>query len=353
MTSRHGWIGDIVVRHQLGAVEQLIQDAACNGGPCPPFHRQLISTRGKRLRPVLLLGAARYGDPPRPATLLSAAAGIELLHEATLYHDDIVDEAARRRGKPSVQAACGPPAAACAGSELLFATAGLFADLPLALRRMIGRTADRLCHGQLREVEMLGDAALTAQQRIRIMRDKTAALFVLAARIGAGVAGVNHDGTQALVRFAGYFGLFFQLMDDVRDLTGPRQVLGRPLGADLRDGVYTLPILYALDGPQPAADTLRRQLLQIQQTPTAGAIDTARVLVRRAGGIGRAQQTLAAWRALALDALGDLEHRQRHPPTPVLHRLLAHLTAGPAAADGGAGRMAGPAASAPEAAHAG
>src|SRR5262249_17299593 len=130
MSRAHPWLVDPVVRRQLEAVQALITEAVCRGGPCPEFHKQLLSPRSKRLRPALLLLAARFG-PCNPETLLvKAAAGIELLHEGTLYHDDIVDEAPLRRGTASVQAACGPVVAAFAGSELLYSTPELFADLP-------------------------------------------------------------------------------------------------------------------------------------------------------------------------------------------------------------------------------
>ncbi len=133
--TQHSWIEDPVVRRQLGDVEQLIAAVAGAGGPPPAFHAQLLSPRAKRLRPALLLLAARFG-PRRPTLQLErAAAGIELLHEATLYHDDIVDEADLRRGEVTTQRAFGPAVAAFAGSELLYATAELFADLPPHLRR--------------------------------------------------------------------------------------------------------------------------------------------------------------------------------------------------------------------------
>src|SRR5262245_14735002 len=114
-----------VVRAQLAEVERLLADAAA----ARPQHRQLLSPCAKRLRPFLLLTCARLGGGPASPALVRAAAGIELLHEATLYHDDIVDEAVLRRGDATVQHAFGPSVAALAGSELLFATAEYFADL--------------------------------------------------------------------------------------------------------------------------------------------------------------------------------------------------------------------------------
>src|SRR5262245_41139240 len=115
------WTGEFApVGWQMASVEAFIARAARRGGGCPTFHRQLLARRSKRLRPALLLLAARFGPHESPA-LVPAAAGIELLHQATLYHDDIVDEADTRRGRPTAQRRCGPVVASLAGSELLFA----------------------------------------------------------------------------------------------------------------------------------------------------------------------------------------------------------------------------------------
>lgn len=299
MTVRHAWIGDHVVRRQLSAVEQLITHAAGLGGDCPPFHEQLLAPESKRLRPALVLLVARFGSAGAESPLLAAAAGIELLHEATLYHDDIVDEAEQRRSRPSVQKACGPVTAALAGGELLFATGELFAELPATLRHKIGRAGDRLCHGQLRELEMLGDLSSTIRQRLRVMRDKTATLFTLGAQIGTALGQVDVDTAAQLVRFGKRFGMSFQLADDLLDLSGPSTQLGRRPGSDLRDGVYTLPILRALRRGSPAARQLRDDLARLHQVPQAGLIARARTLVRQAGGLDWGYQLLTRWLDLA------------------------------------------------------
>lgn len=299
MTARHAWIGDIVVRRQLSAVEQLITHAAGLGGDCPPFHEQLLAPESKRLRPALVLLAARFGSSSAESPLLAAAAGIELLHEATLYHDDIVDEAEQRRSRRSVQKACGPVTAALAGGELLFATAELFAELPAAVRHKIGRAGDRLCHGQLRELEMLGDLSCTMRQRLRVMRDKTATLFTLSAHIGTALGQVEPVAAAQLVRFGKRFGLSFQLADDLLDLSGPSRQLGRPPGSDLRDGVYTLPILHALRRSSPAARQLRADLAHLHQAPQASLIARARTLVRQAGGLEWGHALLTRWLDMA------------------------------------------------------
>src|SRR5262249_10368771 len=159
-----------------------------------------------------------------------------------------------------------------AGSELLYGTPELFADLPARLRRSVGRAIDALCRGQLREIETLGDVDLTVRQRVRIMRDKTASLFGLAMRLGAALGCADERVERRLARFGMRFGMCFQLADDLRDIFGTREALGRAPYADLLDGVYTLPVLYALNKPSVAAPALRLRLLQLQRESRGTAL---------------------------------------------------------------------------------
>ena len=322
------WIQDPVVQRQLETVDHLVGDIARRGVRCPPFHAQLLSGRSKRLRSALLLLAGRIGNAAPERALLAAASGIELVHEATLYHDDIVDEAPTRRGQPSVQFACGAATAAFAGTELLFATGELFADLPPSLRRAIGHASNRLCRGQLRELEMLGDLDATVRDRLRVMRDKTATLFALAARLGATLGGSDRHITQQLVRFGTRFGLCFQLADDLRDLVAPAAVLGRQLGADLRDGVYTLPVLYALRLPGADAQQLRRWLLRLQRHHDEVLISRALGLLVRTSGMSQARATLGSWIASARSDIDTLPVDVKDGTRQSLHALLQRLLVG-------------------------
>jgi heptaprenyl diphosphate synthase len=323
--SARDWLADALVRRQLEDVEALIARTASRGERIPAFHRQLVSRRSKRLRSALLLLAARFGDAIDESPLLSAAAGIELLHEATLYHDDIVDTAAQRRGEPTVQRAHGPSVAAFAGSELLYATAEHWIDLPPRLRRSVGRVGDALCRGQYREVEAIGDATLSVRHRLRIMRDKTASLFGLGARIGAGLAGVPEDIGQPLIRFGRLFGMCFQLADDLRDLVSTSAELGREPGADLRDGVYTLPILCAIDADGSEAGELRAALRALWLDPTSGMTARARALLWRTGGIDRAVAMLDQWLGSARTLLSLVDAAAAAEARASLNALLDRL----------------------------
>jgi heptaprenyl diphosphate synthase len=307
---------------RLGDVEVLIDRVAAAGERIPPFHDQLVSRRSKRLRSQLLLIASRAAAWGQNVdeTLVHAAATIELLHEGTLYHDDIVDLAERRRGLPTTRAVHGPAVAALAGSELLYASAELAATLPMTFRRAYGRAGDALCRGQLREIEAIGDERLSPRQRIRIMRDKTGRLFSLSAAMGAHLGGARPEIERELRRFGLRFGLCYQLADDLQDLTAPSVVLGREPGADLANNVMTLPILLALAEPSVESSAVRTALRRGQD----GQALTRTLRTLRAGkGLQLTQGILGLWAQRALD---ELVWTVSAAPEAV--RYLRELTAG-------------------------
>jgi len=296
--SRLSWLRDQVVQRQLAAVERVVARAAYRGSRCPPFHRQLFSPQSKRLRPALLLLCARLGQQAPAADVVATAAGVELLHEATLHHDDIVDEADLRRGEPTAQRVCGPMVAAFAGSELLYATVELFAHLPTALRRCIGRTGHALCRGQLRELETSGNPDVSLCERVRIMRDKTARLFALAAHLGAELGGADRELVRAADQFGLHFGLCFQLADDIRDIIEEPAALGRHPGSDLSDGIYTIPILLALQDDTATGNALREVLIAHYAAPDPGLLKEGFALLRSTRAIERSQGIFASWMEL-------------------------------------------------------
>jgi heptaprenyl diphosphate synthase len=315
------WLSDSAVSGQLRRVEALLSaigEEAAEGRP--RLHGQVVSAKAKRLRPALLLLAARFGSR-QPETLLErSAAGVELLHEATLYHDDIVDEADARRGEVTAQRAFGPAAAAFVGSELLYATAELFVDLPGPLRNSIDRCVEALCRGQLRELELLGDLATSVRERLRVMRDKTARLFALATLLGARLSEADEESVCRLSRFGLRLGMCFQLADDLADLTAPPAFLGRTPGADLLGGVYTLPVIHALSSP--AVDTVRlgRQLQALMHSRDVEGLPSCSDLIRRSGGLEIAARTLSAWTA---EADAEIKHLAPGAARDNLRTLLA------------------------------
>ena len=338
---RYPWLEDQVVRTQLAEVETLPSKSACVGGAPAELHDQLLSTRSKRIRPAILLLCARFGARAPSNQLVEAAAALEQVHEATLYHDDIVDRSDMRRGTPSVQRALGPAAAAFVGSDLLYASAYLCARMPARIHREIAITAQTLCRGQMREVERVGDEFLGIPVRIRTMAAKTASLFRLAARMGEMLAGVPRPAMRALDRFAMRFGLCFQLADDLRDIVGTCKSLGRAPRRDLWDGVYTLPVLFALQRDAQVGGRLSEVLQALRAHPEEAMLYQAAVLVRELGGLERSREVLAAWVARARVELEALTQNQAQPVKRSLHGLLT-VVASAFGGDAGPGASAKP-----------
>ena len=201
-----------------------------------------ISAGGKRLRPLLVFLAA--GPDPRDETeLLRAGVAVELVHSATLVHDDVLDRAAMRRGRPTVMATAGPAMATATG-DLLFSRA--FAELALNRRadqvRVLSDASNALAQGELLQRADAWDATTTRERYLRRCDLKTARLFDAACRLGAQHAGLPSD---PLGDFGRRIGLAFQLLDDVLDVSGPAERTGKHRGTDLLDGTVTLPLIIA------------------------------------------------------------------------------------------------------------
>jgi heptaprenyl diphosphate synthase len=299
----------------LARVESALASAV---GSEHPFVREaaghLMSAGGKRFRPMLALLAAQLGDPLAPG-VTEAAVVCELTHLATLYHDDVMDEAAVRRGAPSANSRWSNSIAILTG-DLLFARASdLLADLGPAAVRVQAQTFERLVTGQIRETvgPQPGDDPVT--HYLDVLADKTGSLVATSARFGASFAGVPEPLVAALTVFGEEVGVAFQISDDLLDIVSEGGASGKSPGTDLREGVPTLPVLFALAGDDPAEARLR-ELVAAAVTDDA---DHAEAL-----GLLRASRSLAR----ATEVLGDYAERARArldqvPPGDVRDALSA------------------------------
>lgn len=207
---------------------------------------ETLAAGGKRLRPLLVFCCAPEAARPRPE-LVSAACAVELVHMATLVHDDIIDQASMRRGRPTVAHANGPGAALQVG-DFLFARA--FAELtrtglPRAVQVLASASLD-LSRGELLQQAATDDRDLTEDAYLERCWGKTASLFAAACRLGAMVGGADRDTEERVAAFGERVGLAFQIFDDILDLTGDPKHTGKRRGADLRDGTITLPMILAM-----------------------------------------------------------------------------------------------------------
>jgi heptaprenyl diphosphate synthase len=223
----------------------------------------LVAAGGKRVRPTLTLCAAyaaRGAGTGATDAAVTGAVAVELVHLGSLYHDDVIDEAETRRGVPSVNARWSNIVAILAGDFLLARASSLAASLGADVAAVLAGTLGELCRGQVLELQHLFDVSRTADSYASAIEGKTAALFSAACRIGAMVTDVDEPGIDALSEYGRHVGLCFQIVDDVLDLTATDTALGKHAGQDLVEGVYTLPVIYALADSPPLREVLGRPL---------------------------------------------------------------------------------------------
>jgi heptaprenyl diphosphate synthase len=223
----------------------------------------LLNAGGKRLRPMLTLCAgyaARGGDTPATPELVTGATAVELVHVGSLYHDDVIDEAETRRGVPSVNARWSNIVAILAGDYLLAQASALAASLGADVAGLLAATIGELCRGQVLELQHLFDTQRTEESYLSAIEGKTASLMATSCRIGGMVCDVPADTLDALTQFGHHLGMCFQIVDDVLDVTQTEAELGKPTGNDIHEGVYTLPVLYALASQPGLHELLGRQL---------------------------------------------------------------------------------------------
>ncbi len=293
----------------------------------------LIAAGGKRLRPSLALAAATAGSRPATKDELLGAVAVELVHLASLYHDDVIDEATVRRNVESVNGRFGNLVAIVAGDFLLARSAAIAADLGTEIAGLLAQTLGRLCQGQVLEVRTSFQVGRSRADYFAAIGGKTAALMATACRIGALTGGLSGEEVEALTSFGHCLGMLFQLRDDVLDVVASPAELGKPAGQDLAEGVYTLPVLVALE-EEPAGRELRDLLGHPLAPPER---DLARSIVAASGGI---EATLAAGRRFcdqalaALDPLGSAELSRALGA--LAHHLLDDVPTGPLSARGAA-----------------
>jgi heptaprenyl diphosphate synthase len=282
-----------LISSELGKGDEIIRDAVLH----------LFEAGGKRFRPLFTVLSAQLGPKPDAAEVTVAGAVIELVHLATLYHDDVMDEAQVRRGAPSANARWSNNIAILAG-DYLFATASRLVSLlgPEAVR-VIAETFAELVTGQMRETRGAAQGVDSIDHYLRVVHEKTGSLIAASGQFGATFAGAGDDEIRRLSRLGGIVGTAFQISDDIIDIASDSDESGKTPGTDLREGVHTLPVLYALREPGPDADRLRELLSGPMDD---GHVAEALALLRASPGMTKAKDTVARYAAQARDELAGL-----------------------------------------------
>jgi heptaprenyl diphosphate synthase len=264
----------------------------------------LMQAGGKRFRPLFTLLSAQVGPRGNAPEVVTAAAVVELVHLATLYHDDVMDSATMRRGAESANSRWDNSVAILTGDYLFAHASRLVADLGPEAVRIIADTFAELVTGQMRETRGPRPGEDSVKHYLAVVAEKTGSLIATAARFGAMFAGCPPDQVSALRRFGEIIGIAFQVSDDVIDIASPEEDSGKTPGTDLREGVATLPMLYAAQQPGPGAARLR-ELLAAPVTDD-GLVEEALALLRASDGLDRARDTLREQAAQARDELANL-----------------------------------------------
>ncbi len=236
-----------LVEADLQRLESLLAESVIFGDPyLDQVTTHLIYAGGKRLRPILAVAAATMGERPANHDDLLGGVSVELMHLASLYHDDVMDEAEIRRNVDSVNARYGNLIAIVGGDYLMARSAGIAADLGVDVAGLMAHTLAWLTRGQVAEVRTIFSVERTESDYFEAIEGKTAALMSASCRIGALTAGHSDDVRDALTEFGRCFGMVYQLRDDVLDVIAIDNELGKPAGQDLAEGIYNLPTLVAL-----------------------------------------------------------------------------------------------------------
>jgi octaprenyl-diphosphate synthase len=270
------------------------------------IHQDLVTAGGKRIRPRLVfLASGAIGGAPFE---LELALAVELLHSATLLHDDLIDEAELRRGKEAAYRRYGNAVSVLSGDFLLSRLLHVIAKTGrLELVEMFAETARVLSEGEVLQFQVAALEDYSLENYERIITAKTAALMALATEGPAVLKGVEGEGRQALRRFGLHYGQAFQMRDDYLDLMGSPEVLGKPVGGDVREGKATLITLLLMERFPEAREILRRKGRE------EGDLERLRVLARESG-VAEEVEARIRERALlaveALDPLPDSPHKE-------------------------------------------
>jgi heptaprenyl diphosphate synthase len=266
--------------------------------------RHLIKAGGKRFRATLVLLAAHFGDA-RDARIVPAATAIELTHLATLYHDDVMDEAAVRRGHESANARWTNTIAILTGDFLFARASQILAGLGPEAITIQAETFARLVSGQIAETLGPRPGQDPLAHYLRVVEDKTASLIATAGRFGAMFASAPPEVVTGATAASHALGVAFQLSDDILDVASDPAELGKMPGTDLREGVRSLPVLHALRDPGPAGDRLAELLSRADLTD--GSLHAeALSLLRAHPAMGAARADLSQWLARARKEIAAL-----------------------------------------------
>jgi heptaprenyl diphosphate synthase len=296
---------EVVLRETAASADPLVTQAATH----------LADAGGKRFRPLLVAVGAHFGDPRSPL-VVPAAAVVELTHLGTLYHDDVMDEAEVRRGAPSANSRWGNSIAILIGDYLFARAADLSAELGIEAVRIQSRTFARLVHGQIAETLGPAEGEDKVEHYLNVIAEKTGSLIATSALFGGMFSGAAQEHLDALRAYGETIGAAFQLSDDLIDIASDSDESGKTPGTDLREGVPTLPVLFALASDDKDAASMRlREILSAGPVTDDALHAEALGLLRESPAMKLARETVRSYAERSRAALRGL------PDVPARHAM--------------------------------
>ncbi len=285
----------------MARVEALMRETVRSEYPfVDEASHHLVAAGGKRYRPLVTLLAAHAAGRGVTDDVVGAAVAIELTHLATLYHDDVMDEATVRRGAQAANARWGNTIAILTGDFLFARASELTADLGADATRILARTIGVLCEGQIRETVGPPEGGNLLEHYLRVVTEKTGSLIATAGRLGAMFGGASPSEVGALTRYAEFFGVAFQLSDDILDVTSSGDESGKTPGTDLREGILSLPVVVAATVDPPVFAQVRSDL------SGDDALAAALSALRGSPAMAVAREMTGKWAAQARASLADV-----------------------------------------------
>ncbi|GAB6933060.1 polyprenyl synthetase family protein [Calditerricola satsumensis] len=282
--------------------------------------QHLLKAGGKRLRPLLVLVAGRFGRYDL-ARLKPIAVALELIHLATLVHDDVIDDAQLRRGRPTVRAKWGDALAMYTGDYIFARSLQVATEVECPrIHQVLSQAVVDMCIGEMVQIRDFFNVHLGLRDYLRRIKRKTALLMAVSAQLGAMAAEAPAQVVRALRAYGHNVGMAFQITDDILDYTGTEETLGKPVGSDLKQGIVTLPALYAL-ATSPRAGVLREW---IATQRVADHLPEALAIVRDSGGIAFAKELAARYLNRALEALRILPDVPARRTLEAIARFVGH-----------------------------
>jgi geranylgeranyl pyrophosphate synthase len=308
------------IQSELDQVDSTFQDRATSGLPIlNSASMHALSSPGKRLRTALTLFAGKFNQY-RVDNLLLLSVAFEMLHLATLIHDDIVDEATTRRGHDTVNALWGDKIAMLLGDYYFAKTAGLIADIEdPRIDHLFSDTVATVCEGTIMEIMTAGRIDLTVETYYQKIQRKTACLIAACSKGGAIVSHASNEEIELLHSYGMNLGTAFQIIDDILDYTEDQSTIGKPAGNDLRQGMVTLPLIYALQSPSMNGHQQQVQILLNGQEKNEEDILDVVNWVTHSDSI---EQALADACTYANKAREALHHFPTSPDRDVLNDLI-------------------------------